>query len=52
MNGFYIKILDKSHNYLYEVVKLCLILSYGNARAESGFTINSEIIENILKNPH
>ena len=31
------------------MLKLCLILSHGNARLESGFSINSEIIENNLK---
>ena len=49
MDGFYIKVLDESHNYLYKVVKLCLILSYGKSRVENGFTINSEIIKSNLK---
>lgn len=43
------KILDESHTCLYKVVKLCLILSYANATVEPGFLINSEIIEDNLK---
>ena len=40
------KILSQSHIGLCEAVKLCLILSLGNARVESGFSVNSEITEN------
>ena len=43
------KIVNQSHIHLCEEVRLCLILLHGNARVESGFSINSEIIENNLK---
>ena len=49
LDNFYVKILNQSHIHLYEVVKLCLILSYENARVESGFSIDSEIIGNNLQ---
>ena len=49
LDNFYVKILNQSHIHLYEVVKLCLILSYEKARVESGFSIDSEIIGNNLQ---
>ena len=30
---------------LYEIIKLCMILSHGNARVEAGFSINEQILE-------
>ena len=39
-DDFYMKILNQSHIHLCEVIKLYLILSHGNARVESGFSIN------------
>ena len=49
LNDFYMKFLNQSYIHLCEVVKLCLILSCGNARVESSFSINSDIIEKSLK---
>ena len=49
LNDFYMKFLNQSYIHLCEVVKLCLILSRGNARVESSFSINSDIIEKNLK---
>ena len=49
LNDFYMKFLNQSYIHLCEVVKLCLILSHGNARVESSFSINSDIIEKSLK---
>ena len=49
LNDFYMKFLNQSSIHLCEVVKLCLILSRGNARVESSFSINSDIIEKNLK---
>ena len=43
------KVLNESYNHLDNVEKLCLILSKGHARVESGFSINSETVENSLK---
>ena len=43
------KILNQSHIHLCEVVNMCLILTHENARVESIFSINLEIIENNLK---
>ena len=43
------KILNQSHIHLCEVVNMCLILTHENARVESVFSINLEIIENNLK---
>ena len=34
---------------LKEVVKVCFILSYGNARVESGFSINQLILDVNMK---
>ena len=49
LNDFYMKFLNQSYIHLCEVVKLCLILSRGNARVESSFSIKSDIIEKNLK---
>ena len=49
LDNFYMKTLNQSHTHLCEVLKLCLISSLGNARLESDFSIDSELIENSLK---
>ena len=49
LNDFYMKFLNQSYIHVCEVVKLCLILSRGNARVESSFSIKSDIIEKNLK---
>ena len=42
---------DKSHfSALWQIVKLTLILSHGNAAVESGFSINNDmLVENLLE---
>ena len=51
VNEFYSRILDSSVTLdLENVVRLVLILSHGNARVESGFSINNDILsENMLE---
>ena len=51
VDEFYSRILDSSVTLdLENVVRLVLILSYGNARVESGFSINNDILsENMLE---
>ena len=45
MDTFYARILDSSHTFDFEsIVRLVLILSHGNARVESGFSINDDIL--------
>lgn len=50
LDVFYASILSKNPMYveLWEVVKLCLIFSHGNATVEGGFSINKSIlVENL-----
>ena len=49
LDDFYMRSLNQLQIHLCEAAKLCLILSHGNARVESGFSINSKIIKNNLK---
>ena len=51
MDEFYSRIFDSAaYVDLENVVRLVLLLSHGNARVESGFSINSDILlENMLK---
>ena len=45
MDTFYARILDSSHTFdLESIVRLVLILSHGNVRVESGFSINDDIL--------
>ena len=45
VDTFYACILDSSHTVdLENIVRLVLILSHGNARVESGFSINDDIL--------
>ena len=41
--------LDNTSTVLIAVVKLCLILSHGNACVESGFSINEQILQENMK---
>ena len=52
VDDFYVTILDEKPKFkeLFNVVKLVRILSHGNATAESGFSINSDVlVENLLE---
>ena len=45
VDTFYARILDSSHTVdLESIVRLVLILSHGNGRVESGFSINDDIL--------
>ena len=45
VDTFYARILDSSHTVdLESIVRLVLVLSHGNARVESGFSINDDIL--------
>ena len=49
LNKFYGNLLDNTKMNLWEVVKLCLMLSYGNARVESGLSLNNQILDENLR---
>ena len=52
LDAFYFEVLgDKSQfSALWQIVKLTLILSHGNAAVESGFSINNDmLVENLLE---
>ena len=49
LNKFYGSLLDNTKMNLWEVVKLCLMLSYGNARVESGLSLNNQILDENLR---
>ena len=49
LDKFYANLLDNTKMILWEVAKLCLILSHGNARAESGFSLTDQILDVNLK---
>jgi hypothetical protein len=41
---------DKKYMHLWDVIKLCFILSHGNAAVESGFSVNKNLlVENLLE---
>ena len=42
-------LINNERKNLYEVIKLCMILSHGNARVEAGFSINEQILEVNMK---
>ena len=39
----------QSRTHLSEAIKLCLILSHGNTRVESGFSTNEQILDHNMK---
>ena len=49
LDDFFMEALDNTSTDLIAVVKLCLILSHGNARVESGFSINEQILQENMK---
>jgi hypothetical protein len=46
LDDFFAKVMSKKQEYsdLWHVVKLCLILSHGNASVEGGFSVNKTLI--------
>ena len=52
VDEFYVTIFSDILNFLVleEVVKLCIILSHGNARVESGFSVNELLLDVNMKN--
>ena len=49
LDDFYMDALDPLHIDLISFVKLCLILSHGNAAVESGFSINEQLLEENMR---
>ena len=49
LDDIFMEALDNTSTDLIAVVKLCLILSHGNARVESGFSINKQILQENMK---
>ena len=49
LNKFYGNLLDNTKMNLWEVVKLCLMLSHGDARVESGLSLNNQILDENLR---
>ena len=49
LDDFFMEALDNTSTDLIAVVKLCLIPSHGNARVESGFSINKQILQENMK---
>ena len=49
LNKFYANLLDNTKMNLWEVVKLCLMLSHGDARVESGLSLNNQILDENLR---
>ena len=44
LDDFYMHIIDDKDGDLIAVIKLCLVLSHGNAHVESGFSINEQLL--------
>ena len=49
LNKFYANLLDNTKMNLWEFVKLCLMLSHGDARVESGLSLNNQILDENLR---
>ena len=52
LDEFYFKLLDHQHDYanVWQVFKMILVLSHGNAAVESGFSVNGDmVIENLAE---
>ena len=52
LDDFYVKLLSEfggTTTDMMQVIKICLILSHGNARVESSFSINDNILETNMK---
>ena len=49
LDDFFMEALANTSTDLIAVVKLCLVLSHGNARVESGFSINEQILQENMK---
>ena len=49
LNKFYANLLDNTKMNLWEFVKLCLMLSHGDTRVESGLSLNNQILDENLR---
>ena len=49
LDEFYMHIIDDKDGDLIAVIKLCLVLSHGNARVESGFSINEQLLQENMR---
>ena len=50
LDDFYSGLLDDNYSSLFDVVKLVLIMSRGQAQVESGFSVNGDIlVENLIE---
>ena len=49
VDQLYFSLINNERKNLYEVIKLCMLLSHGNARVEAGFSINEQFLEVNMK---
>ena len=49
VDKLYFSLINNERKNLYELIKLCMILSHGNARVEAGFSINEQVLEVNMK---